>query len=261
MKTIDQSSPAQVAAAVDFCMANIEASPDLHFAGRFYEELGLNLRAMGIAYLLVYADPDAFYHELTLGGQARRHYLARCAKDGHADFYGATSRGDGFFDALAAKDLGLARDIGLLSPAAWRAKGEYEDDFCYVRFLQRFIAPDPDPAELAALLVQFERALDGAPSVRIDVCRALWSRDPAAWKKAFAALLDAREAEVAEERDGIAAEDLAAALRTHVFVEGLALLFIAEGLGLRTAREYPLCPALARVPRAEASPPDPFPPP
>ena len=39
----------------------------------------------------------------------------------------------------------------------------------------------------------------------------------------------------------------------------LALLFVAEGVGFKTAREYPLCPALARARRVAAPPADPFP--
>jgi hypothetical protein len=242
-------------------MANIEAAPDLVVAGRFYEDLCGAGRAMAIAYVLLYADTDAFYDELTISGQARRHYLARCAKAGFADFRGAASRGDGFFDALAARDVALARDIAALSPADWREAGEYEDDFCYVRFLQRFVSPKVTAEELAILLARFDKALEGAPSIRFDVCRAFLARDEAAFKKAFDALLDARAVEVDEEREGIANEDLAAALKTHVFVEGLALLVVAEGLGFKTAREYPMCPALGRAPRVGAPPRDPFPPP
>jgi hypothetical protein len=261
MHQLDDNSPAVIADGVDFCMANIE-HPEctVDLAGRFYEGITTHLRAMGISYLLLDGAADAFYAELTISAQARRHYLARCAKTGYSDFHNACSRWGAFFDALASHAGGLAADIARLSPADWLAGDEYEDDYCYARFLHFTIAGGAAPDELEAILVRFEAALEGAASPRLAVCRALLVRDQAAFDTAFDELLLERRAEIAEERAGIAEEDICAALGTYVFVEGLALLRIAEGAGLKTRREYPLCPALARVPLGAAPPADTFPP-
>ncbi len=260
MKEIDASSPSLIAEEIDFCMANIE-HPEctLDVAGRFYEEMGTNLRAQAISCLLLDADTDAFYSELTISAQARRHYLARCVKSGYSDFYGACSRWDPFFDALATHNDALARDIASLSPKDWLDGAEYEDDYCYARFLHRYIADDSARDELEALIVRFEKALEGAPSARLAICKSLLARDQKAFDEAFEDLLTEREVEIEEERNGIAEEDVGAALRTYVFVEGLAILWVAERAGLKTLREYPLCPALSRVPMTGSPPVDEFP--
>ena len=65
---------------------------------------------------------------------------------------------------------------------------------------------------------------------------------------AFADLLHARDLEIeAAKEAGQLEEPHVVALR-RVFVEGLAILRLAERRGLRTEREYRYCPSLARTP-------------
>lgn len=261
MKELDESTPDLIVEEIDFCMANIEhPGCSLALAGRFYDEMSASLRAMAISYLLLDADTNAFYTELVISAQARRHYLARCAKGGYADFYGVCSRWDPLFDALAARAASIARDIASLSPADWLEGAEYEDDYCYARFLHRYIAGDAQRHELEAILARFEAALEGASSARLALCKALLDRNQAAFDAAFDELLTDRSIEVEEERTGRAVEDVCAAVCTYVFVEGLGLLWLAESAGLKTQREYPSCPALARLPMTEPWPADNFPP-
>ncbi len=264
MKEIDASTPYLIADEIDFCLVNIE-HPEctLDVAGRFYDEMGTSFRAMAISYLLLDADSDAFYAELILSAQARRHYLARCARSGYSDFYGACSRWDPFFDALASKSRALAHDIASLSPGDWARPGaEYEDDYCYARFLHRFLADDVTRAELVALLGRFERALEGASSPRLDLCKALLEKEQKAFDEAFEALLTDRGIEVEEEAQrarGRRTSALRLLLYRYVFVEGLGILWVAENAGLLTRREYTFCPALARVAMTEPPPVDQFP--
>jgi hypothetical protein len=262
MKAFDDHSMAIVAGQVDFCMANIE-HPDctLDLAGRFYEEMSASQRGLAILYLLQHADTGGYCAELCISAQARLHYLARCAKAGYRDGYAACSRSEPFFDALAARHPALARDIAALSPQDWIEGAEYEDDHCYARFLHRWVIGGATRAELDALITRFEKALEGAPSARLSLCKSLLNRDQEAFDVAFMDLLQERNAEIELEKCGVAAEDTAAAACTYLFIEGLGILFVAEGAGLRTLREYPLCPALARLPADEPPPADPFPPP
>lgn len=261
MKEFDESTLEGIANEIDFCMGNIE-HPDcsLEFAGRFYDEMGTAERALALLCLMVEGHTDAFYTELVISAYGRKHYLARCLQQNYQDFYAACGRWDAFFDALAARQTDIAIDIADLSPPDWIPDGEYEDDFCYARFLHRLISGNASTAELQALLDRFEQALEGASSARLALCKALWSRNQNDFDQAFADLLSEREAENQEERTGRAQEDVCAALGTYIFVEGLGILWIAESLGLKTKPEYPLCPALARVPMREAPPADFYPP-
>jgi hypothetical protein len=102
---------------------------------------------------------------------------------------------------------------------------------------------------LAATLDQLEASLEGGPSQRLPVCRALLARDQAAFDEAFASLLSARRTETNAAKKTFEAEELTFQPESRVFVEGLALLVLADQRGLKTAPEYlPLCPSLARLP-------------
>jgi hypothetical protein len=231
---------------VQFCLRNaLHPACTLPMVGTFYEDLVAGRRALGILRLLLQADVYGFACELAYSAQARRHYLARCAKAAYSDYNLVASRSEPLFDALAGGWLDLARDIAALSPKAFREGDEYEDDFCYAHFFHTYVTGAPGPPD--AILEQFEAALQGASSPRLQICRALAGRDQSAFDAAFADLLDARTREVAKERRGTGDEDPAAAISTYVFVEGLAVLRVANHLGLTTLREYPQCPALARA--------------
>jgi hypothetical protein len=259
MQRFDEDSVDLLIDNIGFCAANIihpACGKDL--AGRFHEELEENGRALGILRILLDGDAELFYADLLGNAQSRRRYLALCARERHRDPHGSCSRSGPFFDALAAQCPELAVEIAALSPATWDEDAEYEDDYCHARFFHRYVAGDAPPEELAAIVARFEVAVEGAPSARLDLCKALLAREQGAFDGAFEALLDERLAEIEREKKGRAEEELTVAIGTHVFVEGLGVLWVAARAGFKTRREYPLCPALARVPRRAPIPPDLF---
>ena len=233
----------------------------LRDAGPWYEEFTDAMRAHALLWLLVDADPHTCFRDLTLSGQVRRHFLRRSQREKSVHCFNASSRIEPFFDAVAAESLDVARDIAALTPTTWLAKDEYEDDFCYARFLYGFLGSKTvgkPAADLAPLLDRFEGALDGAESPRLDLCRALVGRDQDEFDEAFDALVDERQEQVEERR---AETNPVLLLDGQVFVEGLALLRIAKDIGLRTRTEYPGCPRLARTRSRVGELPDTLPPP
>jgi hypothetical protein len=260
MQRIDEASIELLEDDIASSMERVQEARSAAALGEPCEEIWTDRRGLGIVRLLLHGDHLGFFTELARSAQCRRYHLTRCAAEKHVDFHCTSSRAEPFFDAVAASCLDLGREIARLSPASFREGEEYEDDFLYLRFLHRWVEGGASGEELAALLEAMERVLDGAPSPRLDLCRALLARDPAAFGRAFEALLEGRFAEIALERRGIADDSVCAAAGTHVFVEGLALLRLAALAGVATRAEYPLCPALARLPMTAALPVDPFPP-
>jgi hypothetical protein len=135
---------------------------------------------------------------------------------------------------------------------------EYEEDFCWVRFLG-IVARHGNAAasELDPLLERFETALRGVPSGRLEVCRALRAEDAAAFDVAFEAMVHDWQ----DECDQVALraeEELVVAAGTQMFVEGLAVLRLAGKLAIPVSRDYPGCPPLARRPRRNPPIEDPF---
>jgi hypothetical protein len=247
---------------VGFCVRNLtHPSLSLDAAGRFYEILSDSRRALAILRLLAHGDIHGFHCELIRSAKARRRYLALCARESYTDFHYACSRSEPFFDALAAGAFDLARDIAALSPKEWREGDEYEDDYCYARFLYDFSGgAGALPGGADGLLEKFNAALLGAPAGRFKMCKVLNARDFDAFDGAFSDLLDERIAEVESDQAGLAQEDPCLAIGTYVYIEGLALLNLADQAGFKTRREYPLCPALARAPFRGAFPADDLPP-
>jgi hypothetical protein len=226
------------------------------------EESAAGLQALGICNLLLYADPDRFYENLVRSGHTRRYFLRKSRDEGNLDdFRLAISRWDSFLDVVACGHFQLARDIVALSASHWISGGEYEDDFLYRYFLHNFISP-PDPqrdARLHESLTRWKAWLSGQPSARLNCCAALLAREPTAFDESFDGLVAHRQAEIAKQRKMELAADIGFEPRSQVFVEGLALLRMAQAIGLILRADYPMCPAIARAAASKPFPADIFP--
>lgn len=219
--------------------------------GRRYINISLCFRASGICDLLIDSDTDEFFHSLIRSAQTRKYYLDRCHAEGDlTDFYATASRNGPFLDAIAANQFGLAQEIARLSPTTWREHDEYEEDFAYAHFLYSIVLSSQDNSDnvsqLQTILNQFETVLGGDASPRLNICKSFQSRDQQMFNEAFNELLQSRKKEIAEDRKTNLAEEVTFEPEACVFIEGLALLKIAEKLDLNTEAEYPMCPALAR---------------
>lgn len=225
----------------------------LQLAGRFCDQVTAWRRALGIAKLLVHADIDGFHHELLRSSYTRRYYLERCRSEGYADFHGAASRFEPFLDALTAGDFACANRLAELSPTTLRQGDEYPEDFAYARFLLDFCLVDGRATDdLEALLARYE-AIDGHSPARLEICQALCSRNTARFESAFEALLEDQAQEVARQQRRFMT-DAPTVAGQSVFIEGLALLKLADRVLIPTRGDYRFCPALARIPMEQPFP-------
>ncbi len=227
--------------------------------GTVYEEVAGWSQALGICNLLLYADSDRFFENLLRSGQTRRAFLSKCNAHGvTTDYQQAISRWESFFDVVAADDLDIAQQIVTFSPKEWITDGEYEEDFCYYLFFHTIVAApaSPDHASLKGILDRFARALQGAASLRFDICQSFYTGDPDQFGDAFNRLLLERQAEMERDSQTGLADDMTFAPRSQVFVEGLALLRMAERAGFEVEADYLFCPSLGRKPRLRPPPVD-----
>jgi len=221
---------------------------------KLVEELGSHLRSLAIMVLLGFGKTDRFHHNLIRGARLRLGYLQRCqetdALEEH-DFVSGIL--DPLFDSIAAGDWDLSLTLMRAAPPAYRRGHEYEDDFCSSQLLRQLVEGVPDSAAWAALLHRAEAAFGDPAHPRLALFRAIGERDQAAFDKGFEALLRARSASI----DAASKGELAGApvlAQRAVFIEGLAMLQLAQRFGLVTAPEYAMCPSLARVPMVEPVP-------
>jgi hypothetical protein len=212
------------------------------------------LRTLAIIALVTKGDHRAFTHNLVRSGRCRLAYLQRVRAVGQPEHHDASARIAPFFDAVAAADFGLARQIAAHSPVEWRQGHEYEDDYCHAQIAHAVLAPVADVARTEALFERWARVLDDAPDARLPVLRALAQRDKAGFDPAFEALLQHRDDTLAAERARARIEEFDVVAARQLFVDGLALLRMATQLGLTTQADYRGCPSLARAVTREPLP-------
>jgi hypothetical protein len=243
-----QPSPEAIAAYAQTLGELASGQLSSQHLGGICHKLSEQYRALGIGLLLREADVDRFFHWLIQSALARRYFLQRCQTEGNLSSpYRRASLLTAFFDAVTASQWKLARRIAELSAESHVRGEEYEDDFAYARILHLLVDfSAPNQAQLSGALDQFERALEGGEDVRLDLCRALFDREQEGFDVAFDGLLLDHQKRTNKKKGSVLAREPTFEPNRQVMVEGLALLNIATGLGLRTQPEYRFCPGLVR---------------
>ncbi|ACB36326.1 hypothetical protein Lcho_4074 [Leptothrix cholodnii SP-6] len=217
--------------------------------GRASVELCAKLRALAIMALLTTGESDKFLHNLVRSGRVREAYLRRMKQAGRTDDHPlASGRMHGLIDAIASGDHALAHRIAWASPRSFQPRREYEDDFCCAQVLHRLVHGVQAASVYQPFFERYEAALEGQPSARLEVLRALVSREQARFDAAFEALLQERHDSLAADLARCQLETPQVVAERRVYIEGLALLRLAIAQGLKTERDYLYCPAGARLP-------------
>ena len=207
--------------------------------GAVYNEISEQYRKIGVSVLLIDGDLDGFAHHLISSALTRRAFLRQPAPSEAPDHGRRASFLDPVHDAIAVGQVGLAAEIGRLSPDTWYEGYEYLEDFLYAQIL--FGLVDPGTRDLAALVEQHEEALRGVDDPRNAVCRALVAEDAVAFGEAMEAFVTAEADRIAEARTtSYKFYDF-----QEISVEGLALLRLARRAGLPSDPEYRHCPSWA----------------
>ena len=248
----------QIILYVDGLARSAELQQQASTMGKVYYELAKHHRAFGICVLLQDAEVDGFFHGLIQSAITWKYFLRKCQLEGRGESpYRRASLTAPFLDAVAAGQRTLAKQIAALSAETWTQGQEYEDDFAYGRLLHLLIDFEhPDQAGVHHLIDQFERALEGGSAVRLELVQALADRNQSSFESSFVGLLEDHESKMRKladpRRDSVLAREYTFEPNRHVMVEGLAILQVAEALGLKLEPEYKFCPGLAR--RTEYAP-------
>lgn len=213
-------------------------------------------RILGLCRLLGEADVGTFADHLMRAGQARLAFLRKVRGGLSSDpRYLCVSKNVAYTAAVAAGDMTTARDIALMSATTHFPAIEYEDDFLFFHMLHRLsVAPD-DTAGHTALLKRWATVLEGEESGPLAACRGLVSRKPEEFASGFDELIASKQTALKAYRAQPTHDQQLFAAEGPVYVEALAVLRFAELRGLPTQPEYPLVPAIARVPMGTVPPP------
>lgn len=227
--------------------------------GELCEELCVAYRAAGIAALLLDLDTDRMHHMFIRSGLTRVFLLERMTpEDRDGSRFCKVTRANGFFDSIAANQLDLGRRIIALGPQQRHDRFEYEEEYCYVRFLHELLQGGGQD-EQNRLLDRWKTLLEKTTDARYDVCRALQGRDGEGFDGAFSRLSSDWTVEIEAQQRSLTRDEIEFAGARHVNVEGLALLRLAERVGITTRDEYEYCPREARAAMSAPFPNDRYP--
>src|SRR5258708_2222216 len=158
--------------AIQENLAMVAARHPIDELGETFEQLSIQLQALGCSKLLADMDQDGFRKSLIHDAFARRYFLRKSQQKGNGkDLHLAISRVGSIFSAIVAGVPALARELVALSPGEWLKDGEYADDFCYFHLIHRLVA-GVDEAGLTGALARFEAAADGKGGARLTVAKA-----------------------------------------------------------------------------------------
>jgi len=236
----------------------IQRQDALEASGQAYVVASTCHRQLALCALLADARPERFATHLCHSAHARLHFL-RLVHEGHgADprFLCATQEFP-FVDALVAGQPDLATDIARLAARRHDPSSEYEDDFLLHHFLHQLLLTmrGAASANLVALLERWEGMLEGGSDTYLDACGALLRRQVHVFDEALQATVDARLLTFQKLPRDSGPNDELRKTEGSVFMNGLAMLRLAELQGMETRREYPSLPSLARVPVGRPPPP------
>ncbi|MFY0566309.1 Imm49 family immunity protein [Archangium lansingense] len=209
-------------------------------------------RMVAIAKLLTQADVHSFRNHLRMSGEARYQLLFLPGQKGRRPGrFQAAGNIAPLCDALVSGESLLARNIAALCPDSWMEGYEFEDDFWYGRFLCLLVQDGIKSPAAQQALDRWQRSLAGEESPRLQICQAICATDPTCFGAGMHDLI--REREEQHRKKEKAGKDLFRDPDRHwterfIFVEGLALLLLAERAGIATEPEYPCMPAFARAP-------------
>jgi len=234
-----------------FALANalkaISEKTDAERTGQAHGVAAYMYHRLALCELLAEARTDRFQVLLCKSALARAVLLRLATSRRIEPSLTCGSRNFSFVDAVAAGQLDLAAELARLSPDRHEPRCEYEDDFLLHRFMQKRLLHlhAAEDHAFQAMLERWAQVVEGEHAPYLDVCRALVLRDAEAF---HTALLEAGEERARLFRKKDAFPEDARRTDGRVFMNGLALLRLAELSGMPTQREYPHIPHLARLP-------------
>ncbi len=231
--------------AIDVALSTIKTGSQLPEA---YDSLVKSYRRLALAYLLDEADIEAFAENLLKASDAYISFQTKIKNGLEADpnFY-CTSKSLAFYDALCAGNLSMATQIAKLTSQTHFNEIEYEDSFLRLRVFQDIFLK-VDVGIIAKRLARWFELTEGRPNYFADVAKSLFENDSEFFMTSFNALVERRSVVMEEYRKLLNYDPVVDNTEGKIFLDGLAILRIAELHGMPTSKEYPMIPEIVRLP-------------
>ncbi|QSQ26647.1 immunity 49 family protein [Pyxidicoccus parkwayensis] len=212
--------------------------------------IAMAYRVLAICALLRNADSERFARLLCKSGQVRLHLLERVPLGLKVPApVLAVSNDVGFCAALAGGDLVTATKIAAHSPRARFEGWEDEEDFLFFHFLQQLLRAPSEADPLLRLLDRWNQVVDGDVTPFFSVCQALLGSDAYRFSTALGEMVEARKDNLRKYRKQLDFDPELHATEGKVYLNGLALIRLAESRGIPACERYELLPRPALMAR------------
>ncbi len=213
---------------------------------RVMYELSNYCRMLGIAYLLGDADRDNYFKYLMLSAQNRKKMLTlQSEKKMKPNRFTCSSVIMPLFDSLVGcEDLSLPKEIIDLSLNSWIEDEEYEEDYCYSMLIHSLVLNENETIQIE-LLNKYLTSLKNKESIRYSLCKAIIETESTCFYEHFLELIEEHENKYAEESKYLIVQPEKFDTERYIFIEGLAILRIAQCSGISTENEFKYCPSIA----------------
>ncbi len=238
--------------AVRRLLEGIEPSFEASVLVRDVQDLCLHFHIIAVATLLVDGKPQGFFLNLCRAAENWRRLLAHLRREGAP--LPASKHHAPLLGALAAGHWTLARQVAELSETRWLPGEEYRTEHVWSQVLQSLVVSGVGEGSALSPLLEAMDALGGEDMEdRALLVRALVESNESEFAKAFAHAALVRQ-EVIEKRAKLFTTPVTKfAPHRYLWLEGLALLRLAERAGFPMNEEHYLyCPPLARLPMTES---------
>jgi hypothetical protein len=210
------------------------------------DALCLHLRTIAAATLLVDGNPQGFFLNLCRAAENWRRLLVHLHRHGLP--LPASRHNLPLLGTVAAGHWELARRVAESSEPRWLPQEEYRSEYLAAQLLHALILEQHDTA--TRLVGELESSEEEASLGRAALARALLQADALGFIQAFERAVLLRSEQVEKQARLFTTPVTRFAPERFLWLEGLALLRLAERAGLPTHEAYHLyCPPLARVPR------------
>ncbi|RJS18322.1 hypothetical protein DRW03_24615 [Corallococcus sp. H22C18031201] len=217
---------------------------------RDVDELCVHFHVIAVATLLVDGNPQGFFLNLCRAGENWRRLLKTLrAKE---FLLPASRHTTPLAGAVAAGDWALAEQLVALSEKRWNPDEEYRTEHAQAQLLCALVGPGTRDSALACAESLEELGGPGNDH-RVACARALLDADSAAFVTAFRAALLIHGEEVEKKAKLFTTPVTRFAPQRSIWMEGLALLRLAERAGIPAFDEaFLYCPPLARMPMTDS---------
>lgn len=215
-----------------------------------YPELAKQMAGMAICCQLIDDNQTQFREWLIRAVHCRKYFLKISQDYRFSSRFLGLARFPTTFCSLAAGHLNELKEVWTQEKSIpWQRDWEYPDDHYYLRIitLAALLDVQSNQSLFDAELVQFEQALEGESTARLEFCQSLCQHQLDDTFEAFEAILEETLDKIEEQRPTVMDSNTLFWANCHISIEGLALLNLLKLKGINASDCYVLCPSEARL--------------